>query len=137
MPTPRIRYSKNDQVVFFVTWLFFFLFHITGSSTVLAGFAVLMLLITNFKFEAFPFHILTIQFCLYCYATAFWALNGRICIDIGNSIFLTLACLYIFYGYYSKVQNVMVLAKITLVPMSVIILTELDMNPVMVGLSFN
>ena len=112
MPTPRIRYSKNDQVVFFVTWLFFFLFHITGSSTVLAGFAVLMLLITNYKFEAFPFHILTIQFCLYCYATAFWALNGRICIDIGNSIFLTLACLYIFYGYFSKVQNVMVLAKI-------------------------
>jgi len=112
MPSKRIRYSKDDQVVFLVTWLFFVIFHITGSSTVLAGFALAMLLLTNFKFEGYPFHVATIQFCLFCYASAFWAMNGRFCIEIANSIFLTLACITIFYEFYSKLPDVMVLAKI-------------------------
>ena len=107
------RYTKTDRFLWLVTFLYLIISNtINGSGTILFGFAFLVMLLSNFKMKFYKYHIFTLQFCLYCYATTFWALNGRYTIVICNTIFLTLLCLFVFYEYWKDVQDIHILLKI-------------------------
>ncbi len=107
------RYTKTDRFIWLVTFVFLIVANtIASSATVLFGFTLLVLLFTNFKLKIYKYHIFTLQFCLYCYATTFWALNGRYTIPICSSIFITLLCLYVFYEYWKDIQDIHILLKI-------------------------
>ena len=107
------RYTKTDRFLWLVTFLYLIVSNtINRSGTVFFGFAFLVLLFSNFKLKFYKYHIFTLQFCLYCYATTFWALNGRYTITVCNGIFLTLICLFIFYEYWKDIQDINILLKI-------------------------
>ena len=107
------RYTKTDRFIWLVTFVFLIVSNtIAGSGTALFGFTLLVMLFSNFKLKFYKYHIFTLQFCLYCYATTFWALNGRYTIPVCNSIFLTLICLYVFYEYWKDIQDIHILLKI-------------------------
>ncbi len=107
------RYTRTDKFIWLVTLLYLFVSNtINSSGTVLFGFAGLVLLFTNFKLKFYKYHIFTLQFILYCYATTFWAMNGRYTIPICNSLFLTLLCLFVFYEYWKDIQDIHILLKI-------------------------
>lgn len=114
MPTIKTIYTPNDKYIWFITWLFLVMYNVSeaNASAIMLGFAVLMLFSINFKLEIHTFHIMTLQFCLFCYASAFWAWNGRLSLEKGNTIFSALVCVYIFFSYYSKLNDIMILLKI-------------------------
>ena len=107
------RFNKSDRFIWLVTFLYLIVSNtINGSGTVLFGFTFLVLLFSNFKLKFYKYHIFTLQFCLYCYATTFWAFNGRYTISVCNAIFMTLICLFVFYEYWKDVQDIHILLRI-------------------------
>ena len=111
-----MTYNNTDKLIIALTWFYlvaFNLFSMSGLATPLMfGITILVLVNINFKMEIFTFHLITMQFCLFCYLSAFWAMNGRLSIYVGSAIFQTLISLWIFYAYYQKLPDVRILFKI-------------------------
>ncbi len=77
--------------------------------------AILILVISNFKFNVHRYHIFTFQFCFYVYMTTFWALNGNLSIDVGNTIMKTLMVTSVLYAFYDGTyNNVKILLKVVM-----------------------
>lgn len=114
MPTyAQQRYTKSDYFIWFVTFLFFVTSNISDASgPIMFATTLLVLVASNFKLVFYKFHVFTLLFCLYSYATTFWALNGRFTISVSNSIFQTLVCLFVFYSYWKDIRNIRILLKI-------------------------
>ena len=112
----QTKYTNTDKLIIALTWLYlvsFNLFSMSGLATpLMLAITVLVLVNINFKMEIFTFHLITMQFCLFCYASAFWAMNGRLSLAVGSAIFQTLISLWIFYAYYQKLPDVRILFKI-------------------------
>ena len=107
------RYTRTDKFIWLVTLLYLVVSNtLIGGGRVLFAFAGTVLLFTNFKLRIYKYHLFTLQFVIYCYATTFWALNGRYTIPICNSMFLTLMCLFIFYEYWKDIKDIHILLKI-------------------------
>ncbi len=108
--------KTNDQFLAFLTFVFVLLSYLLATSVsgslFLVAVTVLFLVLSNFKFEAQPFHLFVLQFCLYCYATSMWAYNYHTAISNGNTIFELLVCLSIMYCHFKKFNDVTQLMKI-------------------------
>ena len=114
----QMTYTGTDKLIIALTWFYlvaFSLLSMTGWATPLMFLITILVLVNiNFKMEIFTFHLITMQFCLFCYISAFWAMNGRLSIAVGSAIFQTLISLWIFYAYYQKLPDVRILFKITM-----------------------
>ena len=107
------RYTLTDRFIWIVTFAYLVIANtINSTGAILFGFTLLVLVLTNFKLTIYKYHIFTLQFCLYCYFTMFWALNGRYSIAIANTIFQTLMCLFVFYEYWKNIKDINILLKI-------------------------
>ena len=107
------RYTATDKFIWIVTFAYLFVSNtINTTGAVLFGFTLLVLIFTNFKLKFYKYHIFTLQFCLYCYTTMFWALNGRYSIEVANTIFQTLVCLFVFYEYWKNIPDINILLKV-------------------------
>ena len=84
------------------------------STSLFFGIMFIVLILTNFKMEFYTYHLMTLQFCLFCYTSTFWAINGRYSIDQANSIFQSIICMSIFYAYYKNLKDINILLKITM-----------------------
>lgn len=120
-------YTNNDKFVWLITGGYFVsIFHNFGltNSALMMIFALLFLVSTNYHFELKPFHLFILQFCLFCYATAFWAMGYAYAIDKGNTIFFIWIVMSIFYCYYQKLPKcgTDILFTITLYSMYIVIL---------------
>ena len=80
------------------------------------GCGLLFLVSTNYHFELKAYHLFVLQFCLFCYATAFWAMGYAYAIDKGNTILFIFIIMSIFYSYYQTMpkNGVEMLLKIML-----------------------
>ena len=112
-------YSISEKIVFGLTYTLFVSMFIFGDSNLangmLFGQAILILVISNFKLNVHRYHIFCFQFCLYCYMTTFWALNGKMSIDTGNTIFRTLMVTSVLYSFYAVTpNNIRILTKIVM-----------------------
>lgn len=107
------KFTSTDKFLWFVTFAFLVSINIIGEKPiVLVGFSLLMLLFSNFKLTINKYHIFTLQFCLYCYATLFWAMNGYYTIRISKTIFFSLIALFIYYEYWKNIKDINILLKI-------------------------
>ena len=107
------KYTQTDKFLWIVTFAYLVVLYVIGRKPMVTiGFTLLVLIASNFKFTIYKYHIFTLQFCLYCYATTFWALNGRYTISATNDIFITLMSLFVFYEYWKNVRDINILLKI-------------------------
>lgn len=111
-----ISSKNNDQVLLMLAALFvmatYFLATIGSGMYVLFAIIILFLVLSNYKFEVHMFHLLVLQFCLYCYANSMWAMNYHRAIANGNTIFELLICLSIMYCHFKKFNDVTQLMKL-------------------------
>ena len=112
-------YSITEKIVFGLTYTLFVSMFMFGDTNLANGLlfaqALLILVISNFKLNVHRYHIFCFQFCLYCYMTTFWALNGKMSIDSGNTIFRTLMVTSVLYSFYAVTpNNVRILTKIVM-----------------------
>lgn len=118
MQNQTTKYTANDNLIFILTWGYLVSLNVIDNplitSFALFGLTLLVLVFSNFRLEFYNFHLFTLQFCLFCYASAFWALNGRLSIEIGKSLLQTIICLSVFYAYYKKFTDVDMLLKIVM-----------------------
>ena len=110
------KYTSFEIFIFILTWCFLtsivVLERSNYSTVVPMGLTLTVLVSTNFKLEIHLFHIMVLQFCLFCYATMFWALNGRSTLEISNFIMRLLLMLFVWYSYYQKQKDVTILFKL-------------------------
>ena len=113
---PQTTYTSNDKFLWFVTFAFLAFNSIggkaEGGAAVLFVVTIIFLLCSNFRFQVRPYHLFVLQFTFFCYISAFWALNGRMAIAKGNTLFQILFCTSVFYSYYSKLRNVDLLLRL-------------------------
>ena len=69
------------------------------------GLAIFVVGISNLHWTFTPYHLMTLQFCLYCFTTTFWALNGYLTITIGNTILQSIIVMSVFYAAFSPMKN--------------------------------
>ena len=127
MPQLHHIYTNNDKFVWLITGGYYISIFINfgmANSALMMIFAILFLVSTNYHFQLKPFHLFILQFCLFCYATAFWAMGYGYAIDKGNTIFYIFLVMSIFYCYYEKLPKcgTEILFTITLYSMYMIIL---------------
>ena len=110
------KYTRTEIFIFFLTWWFItstvVLEHSGIGTYVLLVCSLLILVCSNLKLEIYIFHVMVLQFCLYCYATVFWAMNGRASLEVSNMIFRYLLMIFILYSYYQKKKDITILFKI-------------------------
>ena len=109
------KFNFIDKAILTLTWCFIVTLYLWPQGT--QNYIVILitgcvLVLTNYKMEVHKFHLFVLQFCLYCYATTFWALNGYYCIEKGNTIFYFLIIMSIFYSYYSKYDDLSIVIKV-------------------------
>ena len=109
MPSTTYRTANNnDKFVWLITYVYFLaMFMNFGqyNGTIVAICALLFLVSTNYHFELKAFHLFVLQFCLFCYATAFWALGYGYAIEKGNTILSIFIIMSIFYSYFEKLPG--------------------------------
>ena len=112
------KYTRTEIFIFFLTWWFItstvVLEHSGIGTYVLLGCSLLILVCSNLKLEIYIFHVMVLQFCLFCYATVFWAMNGRTSLEVSNVIFRYLLLIFILYSYYQKKKDITILFKIVM-----------------------
>ncbi len=112
---PVSKYSQLDKIVLGLTWCLvvaLYLWPQVSKALIVSVITGIVLIITNYKMEIHKYHLFVLQFCLYCYATTFWSMNGYFTIEKGNTIFYTLIIMSIFYSYYRKYDDLTILIKI-------------------------
>ena len=120
MPSTTYRTANNnDKFVWLITFVYFIsMFMSLGQANVAVMFVcgLLFLVSTNYHFELKTFHLFVLQFCLFCYATAFWAMGYGYAIQKGNTILAIFIIMSIFYSYYERLpgNGVELLLKIML-----------------------
>ena len=123
------QYTLRERAIIVATYLLYSSFFIMYMSTLgapfMLGLAIFVVGISNLQFKFAPYHLFTLQFCLYCFATTFWALNGRETITMSNTILQTILVVSVFYAAFSPMKdNVNTLIKvITLSGYTVVIYT--------------
>ena len=109
MPSTTYRTANNnDKFVWLITYVYFLaMFMNFGqyNGTIVAICALLFLVSTNYHFELKAFHLFVLQFCLFCYATAFWALGYGYAIEKGNTLLSIFIIMSIFYSYFEKLPG--------------------------------
>lgn len=109
------KYNSLDKAILALTWCFIVALYLCPQgiqNLVVVAITGLVLVMTNYKMEVHRYHLFVLQFCLYCYATTFWALNGYYCIEKGNTIFYFLIIMSIFYSYYRKYDDLTIVIKV-------------------------
>ncbi len=109
MPATITRnFTNNDKFVWLVTLVYYinmFLSFGRSNAALLIICSILVLVTTNYKFEFKLYHLFVFQFCLFCYATAFWAMGYAYAIDKGNTIFFIFLSMSVFYSYYEDLPK--------------------------------
>ena len=111
------QYTRREKAVIVTAYLlyssFFILYMEAWGAFFILGLAIFVVGISNLQFKFAPYHLFTLQFCLYCYATTFWALNGYYTLTITNGIFQSIIVVSVFYAAFSPMKNnVNILIKI-------------------------
>ena len=111
------QYDHREKAIIIATFLLYCSFVILDNTSYgasfMLGLAIFVIGISNLHFKFTPYLLFTLQFCLYCYATTFWALNGRMTITMGNTILQTIIVMSVFYTAFSPMKdNINTLIKI-------------------------
>ena len=118
MPKTTYKYTTTDKMIWVATWLYLVSFNVFYASSMSGPLMMLISLFvlvnSNFKMEIFHYHLMTLQWCLYVFATSFWAINGRYSIKVGITILQALISIYIFYEYYRKLPDIRILLRIVM-----------------------
>lgn len=118
MPYQPYIATNADKFVWLITFISFasnFLFEAGDMGSPIALICTLLILVsTNFKFEVQVFHLMILQFTLFCYATAFWAMGYGYAIEKGNQLFFIFCQTSILYSYYKTLPSVDKLLEIAM-----------------------
>lgn len=118
MPYQPSIATNADKFVWLITFISFvsnFLFESGDMGSPIALACTLLILVSiNFKFEVQIFHLMILQFTLFCYATAFWAMGYAYAIEKGNQLFFIFIQTTILYSYYKTLPTVDKLLEIAM-----------------------
>ncbi len=113
---PNLALTEKDKIIQFSTFAFLVTFNVLSTTSfatpLMFLFTVIILVNINFKMDFYKYHLFVMQFCMFCYSSIFWARNGLITLNTSKAILQVIICMFIFYDYYKKFNDIHVLLKI-------------------------
>ena len=108
--------SDNDKLIIFLTFLIYCTSNLTGTtqyeSPIVLGITIFIFLLNSCRLRFGTFHIATMQFCVFCLMTIFWARNYNLAMVKAYTIFQNIILMTVLYSFYSRLKNIDPLLKI-------------------------
>ncbi len=108
--------TDNDRIIIALTFILYCTTSMLGNSpyesSIIFGITILIFVFNKFKLSLGVYHIATIQFCIFCLASIFWARNYYMAMVKGYTIFQNIVLITVLYSYFSRLKTIDPLLKI-------------------------
>ncbi len=108
--------SSKDHIIIFLTYVIYTASNLAGSTpyeaSIVMGLTAMIFLLNSFRMSFGVYHIATLQFCIFCLASIFWARNYYMAMVKGYTIFQNIVLMTVLYSYYNKLKTIDPLLKV-------------------------